>query len=81
MDELNKLAEMGIPLPSPAWLAGAIVFGVIGIAAFRYGRRKARPRIEWVGIALILYPYVVSNTLLLYGVGGALCLALYLWRK
>jgi hypothetical protein len=33
-----------------------------------------------MGVALMLYPYVISETWLLYLVGAALCAALYLDR-
>lgn len=37
--------------------------------------------LKWIGIALMLYPYAVSDTLLLYAVGGVLCAGLYVFRK
>jgi hypothetical protein len=36
---------------------------------------------KWIGVALMLYPYVVSETWVLYGVGVSLCVALYVYRK
>jgi hypothetical protein len=35
---------------------------------------------RWLGVALMLYPYVISQTWLLYGVGTALCAGLVLDR-
>jgi hypothetical protein len=69
-----------IAWPTPAYLFGAIVFGLAGLAAFRYGRKNEQPRAVWIGLALMLYPYFVSNTVLLYAVGALLCAALYLGR-
>lgn len=80
MDELNTLSNLGLTLPSPAYLIGAIIFGVLGLAAYRYGKRAERARIKWIGVALMLYPYAVSGTAMLYAVGLALCAAMYLWR-
>jgi hypothetical protein len=71
---------LGLELPSPAYIFGAIVFGLIGIAAFRYGRKAGKPVTLWLGIALMLYPYAVSNTWLMYAVGAALCGGL-LWDR
>jgi hypothetical protein len=73
MNELAALQSLGIELPSPAYIFGAIVFGLIGYAAFRFGRKNERPATKWLGVALMLYPYAVSNTALMYAVGIALC--------
>lgn len=81
MDELNSLSGMGLALPAPAYLIGAIFFGLIGFAAYRHGKRKSLVRVKWIGVALMLYPYAISGTAMLYLVGAALCLALYIWRR
>lgn len=81
MDELNTFASLGLSLPTPSYLIGAILFGLIGFAAFRYGKRTSRSRVKWIGVVLMIYPYAVSATALLYIVGAALCLALYVWRE
>ena len=44
MDNLQSLEALGFTLPSPAYIFGAIVFGIIGIVAYRYGKRTGRPR-------------------------------------
>ena len=80
MDDLAALKSLGLELPSPAYLFGAIVFGLVGLAAFRRGRKRERPRTWWVGVALMLYPYAISRTWLLYAVGAALCAVLALDR-
>ena len=81
MDDLNSLASAGLTLPSPAYIVGAILFGIIGIAAYRYGKKTSRSSPRWIGLALMLYPYAVSTTWLLYAVGAGLCAALYLFRE
>jgi apolipoprotein N-acyltransferase len=73
MDELSALQSLGLELPSPAYMLGAIAFGLVGLVAFRRGRRLKRPRTLWLGVALMLYPYAISRTWLLYAVGLALC--------
>ena len=35
-----------------------------------------RPRTRWLGLALMLYPYIVWQTWLLYLVGAGLCAAI-----
>lgn len=73
MNELELLQGLGLQLPSPAYLIGALVFGLIGWVVWRRGRRQARPALTWSGVALMFYPYLVTRTWLLWGVGVALC--------
>jgi hypothetical protein len=80
MNELATLQSLGLELPSPVYLFGAIVFGLIGMVAFRRGRKTGRKRTLWLGVALMLYPYAISATWLLYAVGAALCAGVYLDR-
>jgi hypothetical protein len=80
MDELATLQALGLELPSPAYIVGAVVFGLIGLAAFRVGRRRGRRRTLWLGVALMLYPYAISQTWLLYAVGAALSAGILLDR-
>lgn len=72
MNELKQLQALGLVLPSPAYILGAILFGIIGWVAFRRGRNKAIAVLTWTGVALMLYPYGVSETWLLWLVGIAL---------
>ena len=77
MDDLNSLQSLGFELPSPAYLVGAVLFGLIGLIAFRYGRKQERRITLWLGVALMVYPYAISSTWLLYGVGAALCAGIW----
>jgi hypothetical protein len=79
-DQLEALGALGITLPSPAYIVGAIVFGFVGLWAFVHGKRVGRPRTRWLGLALMLYPYVVWQTWLMYLVGLGLCIAVWLDR-
>jgi hypothetical protein len=36
--------------------------------------------VKWIGVALMLYPYIVPDTWLMYVVGMALCGACYYYR-
>lgn len=68
-------------LPTPAYILGSILFGILGFVAYRYGKKTARTRTKWTGVALMFYPYLIgSNTVLLYLSGAALCGALYFYR-
>ena len=77
VEELAALQALGLELPSPAYIFGAIVFGLIGLAAFRYGRKRQRGTTLWLGVSLMVYPYVISRTWMLYAVGIALCAGIY----
>ena len=79
-DELSMLQAFGLELPSPAYIAGAILFGLVGLVAWRWGRKAERPRTKWLGVALMFYPYAVSATWALYAIGGALCVGIALDR-
>jgi len=73
MEELKTLEAMGLVLPSPIYIFGVIVFGVMGYVVFRRGRKTNRPVLTWTGVALMLYPYAVSQTWLLWALGVGLC--------
>lgn len=77
---MAALQALGITLPSPAYLIGALFFGLIGLVAFRLGKVRENPWTRWLGLALMVYPYAVSNTELMYAIGAALCVALYCTR-
>jgi hypothetical protein len=81
MDEMNTLGSLGLSLPSPAYLFGLIFFGIAGFAAYRYGKKAALAKPKWIGIAMMLYPYAISETWLLYAIGVGLCVMLYVYRK
>lgn len=59
-----------------AWL----VFGLIGMAAFGYGKKQGKAGAMVLGGALMVYPYLVDGALLLWLVGAGLTVGLFLWR-
>lgn len=69
MNELKALQSMGLVLPSPAYIFGAIVFGLLGMVAFSRGKKTSRPVLTWTGVALMLYPYAIGETWLLWSLG------------
>ena len=78
MNDLPSLSALGLALPSPAYLLGMVLFSLIGYAAYRRGRSSARSVLTWTGVALMLYPYAVPQTWLLWVVGVLLSGWLYL---
>jgi hypothetical protein len=79
MDELNQVKELaqafGIELPTPAYLVGVLLFSVIGLVAFYAGRKRKRRVVMWLGVALMLYPYVVWGTVPMVVMGAVLSAA------
>ena len=47
MDTLTALQSLGLQLPSPAYIAGAILFGVVGMAAYWHGKKTQQRRQRW----------------------------------
>jgi len=74
--------ELGIDLGglSLATVLVAVLFGLVGFAAFRYGKKNSEPRPLFLGIALMAYGYFVSNVWLSLGIGALLTLLLFFPR-
>jgi len=62
-----------------AQIIASLVFGSIGFAAFIYGKKLSSLKPLVIGIILMVYPYLVSNTIVLYAVGIVLTLALFIF--
>jgi hypothetical protein len=73
VNDLSSLSALGLELPSPAYLSGLIVFSLAGYVVFRRGRKTTTPVLTWTGLALMLYPYLVPQTWLLWLLGAAMC--------
>jgi len=59
----------------------AVLFGLIGFAAFRYGRKNSEPRPLIIGIALMAYGYFVTNPWVSLAIGSVLTLGLFFPRE
>ena len=59
-----------------SWLIWGSLFSLIGFAVFVYGKRQRLIAPSMIGVALMLYPYFVSNIFLLVGIGALLILGL-----
>ena len=68
-------------MPTPAALFALIVSSAIGLGAFLYGKKSAALGPALIGVALMVYPWFVTQTWLLYAVGAALCVLLYYFRE
>ncbi len=61
-------------------LLWGLLFGSIGLGFFVYGRRQKRVVPLACGVALMFFPYFVSNTILLVIIGLALIAIPYFVR-
>jgi hypothetical protein len=66
--------------PSPAVLLASLIFGAIGAGALVYARKIKEFKPAILGVALMAYPYFVSNDLLLWGIGIALTVGLFVFN-
>ena len=37
-----------------AYIIGSVLFGLVGMVAWRHGRRTTRPAVTWTGLGLML---------------------------
>lgn len=68
-------------MPAPEVLFAWILFGAIGTAAFVHGKRQGLWIPMVLGIALMGFPYVVTETLPVFLVGTGLTVAAYMFRE
>lgn len=59
-------------------LLASIVPSSIGFVAFMYGKRQGRAPHMAVGLVLMIYPYFVSNILIMLAIAAVLSLGLWL---
>ncbi|MGD0678977.1 MAG: hypothetical protein ABSC94_26530 [Polyangiaceae bacterium] len=62
----------------PTSLLVAFVVGSVGFVCFVFGKRQGRLPHMLAGVALIVYPYFVTNPLLSIGVGAGILALLWL---
>ena len=78
------MAGIGLPQASDfsaAKIFAYLIFGAIGLVVFMYGKKNKLFRPLVIGLALMVYPYFISGTFLLYFTGIALTALLYFWRE
>ena len=61
-------------------LIGGLIFGSIGFVAFVYGRRMRMWKPMFYGLALMIFPYFVSNSGAMWAVGLSGLVALFFFR-
>ena len=65
---------------NPYNLLAGLVFGTIGWGAFSYGKRLDLWQPRAIGVALMVYPYLIGNAWLLWTVGCGLMLLLWFYH-
>lgn len=60
---------------NPANLFWSFLFGAVGLAYFRYGKKQAEIPLIAAGLGLMIYPYFFESLGWLIGVGVALSAA------
>lgn len=63
-----------------AQLFWGVLFGSVGLGLFIYGRKQKVLMPYVCGLALMVFPYFISNTLLLVAAGVILSIAPYFVR-
>ena len=61
-------------------LMWGVLFGGIGLGFFLYGKKQKAVVPLFAGIALMAFPYVVTNTYALVGIGLALIMLPFIVR-
>lgn len=63
-----------------SWLLWGLLFGSIGLGFFVYGKKQKAPVPLVCGLVLMVFPYFVSNVILLVAIGVALVAIPYFVR-
>jgi len=65
---------------SEGYFMGQILFGALGTGAFIYGKNMGRSKPLLLGLVLATYGFLVSDTTVLWAVGGVLTLMLIMGK-
>jgi hypothetical protein len=65
---------------SAANLIGGLVFGSIGFIAFIYGKRMNLWKPMLLGLALMVYPYFISDDVMMIAIGAIGTTGLFVLR-
>ena len=69
-----------MPVLSGSNLFAGLLFSSIGFVGFVYGKRMSAWKPMFIGIALMAYPYFISDTMALCAIGLAGSAALFWFR-
>jgi len=63
-----------------SWLLWGLLFGSIGLGFFVYGKKQKAVVPMVCGLALMIFPYFISNTIVLVAIGAILIAVPYFVR-
>ncbi len=63
-----------------SWLLWGLLFGSIGLGFFVYGKKQKAAVPMVCGLALMIFPYFISNTIILVAIGAMLIAVPYYVR-
>jgi hypothetical protein len=63
-----------------SWLLWGLLFGSIGLGFFVYGKKQKAVVPMVCGLALMIFPYFISNTVALVAIGAMLIAVPYFVR-
>jgi hypothetical protein len=69
-----------VSFPSPSILFASLLFGAIGMGALVYARKMSVFKPAIIGVALMAFPYFVSDNLLVWVIGIALTISLFVFN-
>ncbi|MFM7181917.1 MAG: hypothetical protein ACKO2G_10700 [Verrucomicrobiales bacterium] len=61
-------------------LVAGFLFGLVGMIGFGYGKVKDTLKPKLIGGALMFFPYFVSNLILIYIIGAAFTISLFIFK-
>jgi len=68
-------------MESTSIMIWGLIFGTVGFSFFIYGKKQALMTPLFVGIALMILPYVIENVYALAAIGSILMVIPYFARK
>ncbi len=68
-------------MENPTQFILGLVFGIIGLGYFSYAKRQKSVMLLLVAVSLFLFPYFVSNVILLLIIGAVLVLLPFILRN
>ena len=82
MNDSSNSIFLGLVSNQTAFITGIVVFLVMGLLAFRRSKQTKRAELTAIGLALMVFPYAVSQAWLLWSIGLALTVLLAVrWKS
>ncbi len=67
---------------NPGSIIASIFVSGFGFVFFKYGRKRNAPIFVIFGIAMMVYPYIITDVYWMLGIGAAMTgFLMYLWKQ